>query len=85
MEMISSAGEIFSKQRINLNLSLTKNIPVPKAFGMVWLLLDPAGVMVPGRGEVESPSQVGMGVLDEYVGSPASEVDGAGPNQAVIE
>lgn len=30
---------------------------------MVWLLLDPAGVAVPGRGEVEGPSQVGMGVL----------------------
>lgn len=33
---MSSAGETFSKQVIDLNLSLTKNIPVSKAFGWSW-------------------------------------------------
>lgn len=30
---------------------------------MVWLLLDVAGVAVPGRGEVKAPLQAGIGVL----------------------
>lgn len=80
----SSAGEIFSKRGINL--SLTKNIPVSKAFvwswewfGCCWTLL---GWRRLGGEKWRVLHRWEWGFWDE--GSPASQADGALPDQAVI-
>lgn len=86
---MSSAGEVFSKQVINLNLPLTKNIPVSRGFGWSWgwfgYCCSLLGWQCLGREKWRVLHKWEWGCRDGDMGSPASKADGALPNQAVIQ
>lgn len=78
----------FPSRGINLNLSLTRNIPVSRAFVWSWewfgYCCTLLGWQCLRREKWGILHRWEWGCWDGDVGSPASRVDGALPNQAVI-